>query len=108
PTAPCRGAPRAMTAGMLAIGAAFLWLAFAPAGGYAVAILPGALLWGIGLGLTVSPLTAAVLAAVQDTDLGEASAISDVAARLGGAVLTALVPVLIGVGADQDLAAALT
>jgi hypothetical protein len=55
----------------------------------------------------VTPLTAAVLAAVRDTDLGEASAISDVAARLGGAVLTALVPVLIGVRADQGLAAAL-
>jgi EmrB/QacA subfamily drug resistance transporter len=101
------GARRPMTAGILAVGGAFLWLAFAPGGGYAETILPGALLWGIGLGLTVTPLTAAVLAAVRDTDLGEASAISDVAARLGGAVLTALVPVLIGVRADQGLAAAL-
>jgi EmrB/QacA subfamily drug resistance transporter len=101
------GARRPMTAGILAVGGAFLWLAYAPGGGYAETILPGALLWGIGLGLTVTPLTAAVLAAVRDTDLGEASAISDVAARLGGAVLTALVPVLIGVRADQGLAAAL-
>jgi len=101
------GARRPMAAGMLAVGAAFLLLAFTPGAGYARAILPGALLWGIGLGLTVSPLTAAVLAAVRDTDLGEASAISDVAARFGGALLTALVPVLIGVRADQDLAAAL-
>jgi EmrB/QacA subfamily drug resistance transporter len=74
-----------MTAGILAVAVAFFWLAYArPGGTYAEAILPSALLWGIGLGLTVTPLTAAVLAAVSDADLGEASAISDVAARLGG------------------------
>jgi hypothetical protein len=83
-----------------------LWLAFGR-GGYAGAILPGVVLWGVGLGLTVTPLTAAVLAAVGDDDLGEASAISDVASRLGGAVLTALVPVLIGVHAGEGLGGAL-
>src|SRR4051794_19217789 len=67
----------------------------------------GAVLWGIGLGLTVTPLTAAVLAAVTDADLGEASAISDVASRLGGAVTIALVPALLGVHAGRDLPAAL-
>ena len=56
---------------------------------------------------TVTPLTAAVLAAVSDGDLGEASAISDVASRLGGALLTALVPVLVGVQAGRGLADAL-
>ena len=101
------GARRLMTAGMLAVAAGFLWLAYAPAGNYATAILPGVLLWGLGLGVTVTPLTAAVLAAVTDTDLGEASAISDVASRLGGAVMTALVPVLIGVHAGQSLGGAL-
>lgn len=95
-----------MSAGMVISAVAFLWLATAR-GSYAASILPGALLWGLGLGLTVTPLTAAVLAAVDDADLGAASAISDVAARLGGAVLTALVPVLIGVRAGDDLAGAL-
>jgi EmrB/QacA subfamily drug resistance transporter len=95
-----------MTAGIVAVGLAFLWLAIAR-GGYAGAILPAVLLWGVGLGLTVTPLTAAVLAAVDDGDLGEASAISDVASRLGGAVLIALVPVLIGVHAGRGLGQAL-
>jgi EmrB/QacA subfamily drug resistance transporter len=95
-----------MTTGIAAVGIAFLWLAVAR-GGYAEAILPAVLLWGVGLGLTVTPLTAAVLAAVGDSDLGEASAISDVASRLGGAVLTALVPVLIGVQAGRGLSQAL-
>jgi EmrB/QacA subfamily drug resistance transporter len=96
-----------MSAGILSVAVAFGWLAYAPAGGYATAILPGALLWGLGLGLTVTPLTAAVLAAVGDADLGEASAVSDVASRLGGAVLTALVPLLVGVRAGRDLTAAI-
>ncbi len=97
-----------MTAGILAVGAACVWLAgVRPGVGYAEAILPGALLWGVGLGLTVTPLTAAVLAAVADADLGEASAISDVAARFGGAVMTALVPVLVGVRAGRSLTEAL-
>jgi Na+/melibiose symporter-like transporter len=59
-----RAGPRVlMTAGIVAVALAFLWLAFAR-GGYAGAILPAVLLWGAGLGLTVTPLTAAVLAAV--------------------------------------------
>ena len=102
------GPRRLMTAGILAVALGFLWLAHAhPAGTYAEAILPGVLLWGLGLGLTVTPLTAAVLAAVSDADLGEASAISDVASRLGGAIMTALVPVLIGVQAGSSLTEAL-
>src|SRR4051794_19039374 len=95
--APRVGPRRLMTAGILTTAAGFLWWAYAPSGTYAQAILPGAVLWGIGLGLTVTPLTAAVLAAVTDADLGEASAISDVASRLGGAIMIALVPLLIGV-----------
>ncbi len=54
-----------MTAGILAVGV-------------------GLLRRGVGLGLAVTPLTAAVLAAVDGSDLGEASAINDVAARWGG------------------------
>jgi EmrB/QacA subfamily drug resistance transporter len=101
------GPRRLMTAGMLAVAAGFVWLAYARPGTYAEAILPGVLLWGLGLGLAVTPLTAAVLAAVSDADLGEASAISDVASRLGGAIMTALVPVLIGVQAGRGLTEAL-
>lgn len=101
------GPRRLMTAGILAVAIAFLLLAVAGPGTYAQTILPGVALWGLGLGLTVTPLTAAVLAAVSDGDLGEASAISDVASRLGGALLTALVPVLVGVQAGRGLADAL-
>ncbi|MFF0341386.1 MFS transporter [Kribbella sp. NPDC004875] len=94
-----------MTIGILIVAGGFAWLSAAsPGQSYAQAILPGALLWGLGIGLTVAPLTAGVLAAVDDADLGEASAINDAASRVGGVVLIALVPALLGVGGSDDLA----
>ncbi len=90
PGAPRRDPRRLMVAGILAVAVGFLWLSTAAAGpGYVQAILPGALLWGLGIGLAVTPLTAAVLAAVGDADLGEASAINDAASRVGGVVAIA-------------------
>jgi EmrB/QacA subfamily drug resistance transporter len=101
------GARWLMTVGMVIYALGLLWLSQVRPGSYAQSILPGVILWGVALGVLVTPLTAAVLAAVGDADLGEASAISDVAARLGGAVLIALVPALIGVHAGGGLAQAL-
>jgi len=97
-----------MVAGILFVAGGFVWLSSAHAGeSYATAILPGALLWGIGIGVAVTPLTAAVLGAVTDADLGEASAINDASARVGGLLVIALVPLLIGATGDQTLAGAL-
>lgn len=94
-----------MAIGILIVAGGFAWLSAAqPGQSYAQAILPGALLWGLGIGLTVAPLTAGVLAAVDDADLGEASAINDAASRVGGVVLIALVPLLLGVGGSNELA----
>ncbi|MER7247511.1 MFS transporter [Kribbella sp. NPDC000426] len=94
-----------MAIGILIVAGGFAWLSAAqPGQSYVQAILPGALLWGLGIGLTVAPLTAGVLAAVDDADLGEASAINDAASRVGGVVLIALVPALLGVGGSDELA----
>jgi EmrB/QacA subfamily drug resistance transporter len=88
-----------MVAGIAAVAAALVWLSQAGAdSSYVAAILPAALLWGLGTGLAVAPLTAAVLAAVADDDLGEASAVNDAASRLGGVIVIALIPALIGAG----------
>jgi EmrB/QacA subfamily drug resistance transporter len=102
------GPRRLMVAGILIVAVGFAWLSAADRGtGYAEAILPAALLCGLGLGLTVTPLTAAVLAAVHDRDLGEASAVNDAASRVGAVVAIALLPALIGAGAGRALADAL-
>src|SRR3954454_818521 len=98
-----------MVAGILLVGLSQVWLAqLHPDSGYLTAVLPPALVRGIGLGLAVTPLTAAVLAAVGDSDLGEASAINDAAARVGAVILVALAPVLIGLAPGSSLADALT
>jgi Na+/melibiose symporter-like transporter len=97
-----------MVAGMALVAVAFFWLSAAHHGdSYVGAVLPGVLLWGVGVGLLVTPLTAAVLAAVNDTDLGEASAINDAAARVGAVIVIALVPLLIGATGNTSLGAAL-
>jgi len=94
-----------MAAGILLVAAGFVWLSWAaPGRPYVTAILPGAVLWGLGIGLAVAPLTAGVLAAVDDADLGEASAINDAASRVGGVVLLAVVPALLSAGGAADLA----
>ena len=101
--------PRWPTAtGILIVSAAFLWLSSAHVGtSYTTGILPSVVLLGLGLGLAVGPLTAATLADISDTDLGEASAVNSAASQLGGVMAIALVPALIGGGAIS-LADALT
>lgn len=94
-----------MAAGILLVAAGFAWLSTArPGYSYVETILPGAILWGLGIGLAVAPLTAGVLAAVDDRDLGEASGINDAASRIGGVVVIALVPLLLGAGGSTSLA----
>src|SRR3954452_15534439 len=102
------GTRKLMVGGTLLIAGSQLWLAqLHPGSHYVAAILPPALIEGLGLGLAVTPLTAAVLAAVSDSDLGEASAINDAAARVGAVILVALAPVLIGLAPGSSLADAL-
>jgi EmrB/QacA subfamily drug resistance transporter len=97
-----------MVAGILAAAVAFAWLSQIHAGaGYVDSVLPGVLLYGVALGLSVTPLTAAVLAAVPDSDLGEASAVNDDASRVGAAIAVALVPLLIGATGGKTLTQAL-
>lgn len=97
-----------MLVGILCVAVAFVLLSGAsPGQTYVEALLPGVLMWGLGVGLLVTPLTAAVLGAVSDSDLGEASAINDGAARVGALLVTALVPVLIGSTGGQSLASAI-
>ncbi len=98
-----------MTAGLAAVTVALYLLSGAhPGESYASAILPGILLWGLGIGVAVTPLTAAVLAAVGDADLGEASGINDAASRIGGVVVVAVVPALIGATGGRSYVSALT
>src|SRR5262249_44798012 len=53
---------------------------------YLTDLLPGLLVFGVGLSMTVAPLTATVLADADETDAGIASAINNAVARVAGLV----------------------
>lgn len=90
-----------MTVGPLGAGAGMLIL-YQAGPRYALQVLPGAVVLGLGLATTVAPLTAAVLAAAPEGKAGVASAINNCVARVGGLLAVAVVPSLTGAsGTDQ-------
>ena len=62
---------------------------------YVTDILPGMVVFSLGLALTVAPLTATVLADADENDAGIASAINNAVARLAGLVGVSVVGVVI-------------
>jgi EmrB/QacA subfamily drug resistance transporter len=97
------GAQLPMTAGPLIAAGGLLLLAGArPHDSYLTAILPGVVVFGAGLTLTVAPLTAAVMAAVDARHLGVGSAINNATARIGGLLAVAVVPGLAGLTAASS------
>ncbi len=80
-----------LTLGPLLAGAGFVLFAVLPAGaGYAVSILPALLVLGLGLVITVAPLTATVLNCVDREDQGMASGINNAVARVAGLLAIAV------------------
>lgn len=76
---------------------------------YVVHVLPGMLIFAIGLTALVSPLTTAVLAAAPDRHAGVASGINNAVARAGSLLAVAALPAVVGLsGADYRRPSALT
>jgi MFS family permease len=93
------GARRYMVAGTLVAGAGFALLALSPRHPAFVAhILPGISLVGLGLAMTVAPLTGTVLAAAPDELAGTASGVNNAVARTAGLLAVAAIPPLVGLG----------
>jgi hypothetical protein len=67
------------------------------------AVLPAAIVFGLGLACMVAPLTAAVLGAVDEGEVGVASAINNAAARLAGLLAAAGLPLVAGLGGMTQL-----
>ena len=63
---------------------------------YWTQILPGVLLFTIGLSATVSPLTAAILGSIPEERSGIGSAINNAVSRIAGLIATAFVGVIVG------------
>jgi len=99
-----------MTVGPLVCAAGVLMLVGVGDGtSYWTGVLPGMLLFALGLSGLVSPLTAAVLAAAPDEFAGAASGINNAVARAGSLLLVAALPAAVGLsGADYQQPAVLT
>ncbi|WP_344367400.1 MFS transporter [Arthrobacter humicola] len=63
---------------------------------YAGQILAGLLVFGLGLSLTVAPLTAAILGAVEPEEAGIGSAVNNAVARIAGLLTIAFAGVITG------------
>jgi EmrB/QacA subfamily drug resistance transporter len=92
-----------MTVGPLLVAAGFFALLRLDADtSYAADLVPALLVYGLGLAVTVSPLTATVLADADERDAGIASAVNNAIARTAGLLATAAVgAVLAGFYADR-------
>ena len=64
-------------------------------------MLPAATLFGVGLTLTVAPLTATALAAAPVERAGVASGVNNAVARVAGLLAVAALPVLAGLAGSD-------
>ncbi|HVL04195.1 MAG TPA: MFS transporter, partial [Acidimicrobiales bacterium] len=91
-----------MTLGPLVVGTGLALMArIQPGSGYAVTVLPAAVVFGLGLALTVAPLTATVLAAADERHAGVASGVNNAVARVAQLLAVAALPVVAGITGDD-------
>src|SRR4051794_33802424 len=91
-----------MTVGPLIVAAGTLWLVGVDGSApYVVEVLPGSLLQGLGMALTVAPLTATVLSAAPDAQAGIASGVNNAVARAAQLLAVAALPVAVGLSGDD-------
>ena len=92
-----------MAAGPVVAAAGFLLLTTARADfDVWTQIVPGLVVFGLGLSITVAPLTAAVLAAVDPAQSGIGSAVNNAVSRIAGLVAVAFTGVITGGALDFD------
>ncbi len=97
-----------MTAGPLLCAVALVLTSqIGPGATYLADVLPAVTLLGLGLSLTVAPLTSTALGAVDVRHAGVASGFNNAVARTAGLLAVALLPLLSGVGASLTDAATL-
>ncbi len=89
-----RSAPSAIAAGLL------LMTRIEPGDAYVTAVLPGVIVFGLGLTLVVAPVTATVLAAADARHSGIASGINNAVSRVGGLLAVAVLPLIAGLTGD--------
>jgi EmrB/QacA subfamily drug resistance transporter len=96
------GARPLMIGGPLTAAAGLVLLSLSPTHPvYVLHVLPGVTLLGLGLAMTVAPLTGTVLAAAPDELAGTASGVNNAVARTAGLIAVAALPVVVGLSGQE-------
>lgn len=86
-----------MAAGPITAGiGALLLLTVDQTANYWTQLLPGIIVFGLGLATTVAPLTSAILSSIKPTQAGIGSAINNAVSRIAGLLAIAVIGVFIG------------
>jgi EmrB/QacA subfamily drug resistance transporter len=85
-----------MAAGPLIAGVGFATMYFVGSSVSYWQILPGILLFGLGLSITVAPLTTAILGSIGEGQSGIASAVNNAVTRIAGLIAVAAIGSLVG------------
>jgi EmrB/QacA subfamily drug resistance transporter len=93
-----------MGGGPLIAGAGMLMLlGFGVHVDYLTQVLPGIVVFSLGLSITVAPLTAAILAGLDQSDAGIGSAVNNAVARVGGLIATVAIGALVAAQFSSSL-----
>lgn len=91
-----------MAIGPMIAAAGFLWLlTMGTDVNYWTTLLPAVLLFGVGLSITVAPLTSAILGAIHPEQAGIASAVNNAVSRIAGLLAIAAAGMIIGGTLDE-------
>jgi EmrB/QacA subfamily drug resistance transporter len=92
-----------MTLGPIVGGLGYLWfLMMGKHVNYWWDVLPGVIIFAVGLSATVAPLTAAILGSIPSAQAGIGSATNNAVSRVAGLVATAMIGVIIAGTLDVD------
>jgi EmrB/QacA subfamily drug resistance transporter len=72
---------------------------------YVATVLPGVVVFALGLSLTVAPLTSTVLQSGGDEHAGASAAINNTVARVAGLIAVAIIPALAGISVSSEVGA---
>jgi len=92
-----------MTAGPIIGGLGYLlFLTMGEDVNYWTQVLPGVLVFSVGLSMTVAPLTAAILGSIPSAQAGIGSAVNNAVSRVAGLIATAMIGVILAGALDVE------